>query len=625
MASNIPNAPVGLDGRDKMLVSLQDDLDNVLNLLDHDPSHLQLDDIKNLLATVRGFVEPGSLRDELIIGLQSDLDDVLTLFDHDPSHLQLDEVKDLLARVHGFFDPRPQRWIGRPLPEELMDIILSFCSSDTLKSSRLASNTLHRIATPYLFNSVHIALIEDVLNNFIKIAAHAQLSKHVKHLVFHCQYPKPFEHLEEWERHIDLRPRPPGSPDVYNPFPPGSVATHTWSVAPKHAKCPVELQEHYKHYMAANQNFSDVLRWHSAMQDPETDVVAYPMHYACDGFYKAVTRLSNLETAELDFDDYQLHGDHPFWKSIQKKILMTPSQWTACAPYNQDECGDTVIQLPMLLGALGDAAGKNMLKSLKMRTDEYQFWTQDHLWHGRSMNNPQFNALLATLPEYRANFDVMSSALVSLSHLDIDVVYALEMENNFIADRTAEFLHKAVNLDRLQLRFRDIMKRGFRRGDPRCDLLERLQDITLPRLKELHHETLTSERSLVGFLKCFAPTLRSIKIQLSGLRPDSGSWESVIAQFPRILNLETVSLIKLYDKGTGQVDPRGPTRMLFVDREEIHYTRALHDFMTGKAEHVMPLDIDDFYEVHESECSCRTGTPFSTLTYFDPLYYYSDS
>ncbi|GME43098.1 hypothetical protein GTA08_BOTSDO04490 [Neofusicoccum parvum] len=563
---------------------------------------------------------------EQLASLQDDVDTALSLLHHDPPRVQLEDMKALLARVRDFLRFKPLN--ARPLsslPEELIDRILSFCDRGTLKSARVVCRALSRMATPRLFGTVHIALIQDVLENFLEIANHPELSQYVKHLVFHGQIPRAFRSQKDWERYIDLRPYPDiglplGLTHDDNPFPPGSAAARTWSKTPKHNKNPTELREHYKNYKAVCHTVSDVMRWlHAQNNGRRPDVAANrcnPMRHVCADFHKAIAKLPNLETTALTCHNFN-DDEHPFWKAMQRNILMTPSQWKRYyPPDNSPICYDQpdyhmegVVQLSMLLKALGDARGKNKLRSLNIATERDPFWIQEHLWDPADLWDQDFVEDLPRNAAYLGLFHSMSETFAPLTSLEMDVQYQLGVNHDLIANRTSEFLHRATNLERLKLCFMEDNWEGREEDQERCDLLARLHDISWPRLKELRIETITTASAFLAFLRRVAPSLRALHLYHVSLVHGSALWEDVIAQLPQLLTLDDVSLDSLWDSkpkaaSASATDADSTAsddfgRYLLEDAWdsdlEDDQVRALHKFITRETESMPSLDANEFY------------------------------
>lgn len=584
--------------------------------------------------------------DELT-SIQCRLDDTLDLLDRDPAQLQIDDLKGLLTRVRDYLGSSSHNTRLLPtLPEELTDHILSFCDCDTLKAARLVCTSLSRIASPKLFESVHIALAKDILENFLKTASHPNLSQHVKHIVFHGQIPRAFNSQRDWEKHIDLRPYPakglPLPPGMFrddNPFPAGTAAAKAWRETPKHTKNSSELLGHYNAYKSFCHTFSDAIRWlHADKNGRRPDVAANrcnPMRHICEDFPKAIAKLPNLETVELTCHNFDDDG-HPFWKAIQKKILMTPSQWKRYYPpgssrliYDQvDYHMEGVVQLSMLLKALGDASGKNKLRSLSIAAERDPFWIQEHLWDPADLHDPNFADSLAHDQSYTSLFKTMATSMSTLTNLDLDISYRLSGNHSLIADRLSQFLRAAPNLERLRLDFMEGDWEGREEGTERCDLLARLQDIEWPRLKSLRLEVITASNTFLGFLKRVAPTLRSLDLYHVSLVHGSGYWEEVIAQLPRILELDAVKLDSLWDSkfqypryedenGSMLGDEFG--RYLLENagwnEEPDCYIRALQEFITRKNTRMPALDEEDFWEEHQcSECGVLDERDWSSVS-----------
>jgi len=95
---------------------------------------------------------------------------------------------------------------NRDLPEELVVSIFSYSGFYTLKNARLACKAFARIGVPFVFSTVHTALLRKSLDKLVKIASSEHLRTHVTKLVFHGQVPWNFICQEHWEALVDMRP-----------------------------------------------------------------------------------------------------------------------------------------------------------------------------------------------------------------------------------------------------------------------------------------------------------------------------------------------------------------------------------------------------------------------------------
>ena len=86
------------------------------------------------------------------------------------------------------------------LPDELLDLLLSYCEHPSQKHLRLVNHRISNITTPYVFEHVYIGLFAESLYKLGSIAR-SRLAYHVKKFTLYIDA-LPHWSQSEWEEHM---------------------------------------------------------------------------------------------------------------------------------------------------------------------------------------------------------------------------------------------------------------------------------------------------------------------------------------------------------------------------------------------------------------------------------------
>ncbi|KAK4635786.1 hypothetical protein CLAFUW4_00144 [Fulvia fulva] len=92
------------------------------------------------------------------------------------------------------------------LPIELLVEIADFCDHPSQKALRVVSKDFRHVATPFVFEQVYLAMLQEPLANFESIAGSNHLAKHVKKVTFFCDIMTDFDCIEKYAMSLELKP-----------------------------------------------------------------------------------------------------------------------------------------------------------------------------------------------------------------------------------------------------------------------------------------------------------------------------------------------------------------------------------------------------------------------------------
>lgn len=92
------------------------------------------------------------------------------------------------------------------LPEEMIDVIISFTDRETQQQLRLCSKQFDRLTTPRYFRKFRFRLSQLSLDGLISIARHPEIAKYVQDLEFNSHQLLWFFDLDSFLRKLDLQP-----------------------------------------------------------------------------------------------------------------------------------------------------------------------------------------------------------------------------------------------------------------------------------------------------------------------------------------------------------------------------------------------------------------------------------
>jgi len=387
------------------------------------------------------------------------------------------------------------------LPPELWVTILSQCDAPTLKAVRLSDKRLSNLAALFLYAKLGIGLFSHSLEKLQGISGHERLRYLVKEITFRDVYLVPYPSIEQYKRDAcRIRPHSKRS-GLLNTKDEWSSETYNFSQD--------EIKYHYGKYQ---QHLHDHESWRRNTDDLS--------------FQECISKLDCLEVANFSYY-YTSHSiSLPILPSLRSETLVMEetSDWH---PEQGDERGDRVLSL--LLEGLSMRARRVQsthasLQELNLRIDGKEFWR----------------------PEVSSNrIARMQPVFCNLQKLDC-TIYGEHMKPEVVSADMAQLLGDAKHVRSLILRI-DTNK-TLRDSEISRDSLEFFPSSQMwPTLNDLTLSLHTTENSLLQVLINHSRSLKNLTLSRCRLIRGGGSWRSLIARLPEVLDLETVRLKQLYD------------------------------------------------------------------------------
>ncbi|EKG14153.1 Chromatin modification-related protein EAF7 [Macrophomina phaseolina MS6] len=167
------------------------------------------------------------------------------------------------------------------LPEEMIDLIISFADHGTQQQLRLCSKQFCRLATPRYFRQFRIRLSQLSLDGLIMIANHPVFSKYVQILEYNIEQLLWFFDFNHFLQGLHLQPNQPWYP------PPGlkHIPTQSFTLA--------DLHQIYTHYASERDISAHYL---SLLLSSPADLPANPLRHTYTHLPRALALLPNLHT-----------------------------------------------------------------------------------------------------------------------------------------------------------------------------------------------------------------------------------------------------------------------------------------------------------------------------------------
>ncbi|KAL1650054.1 hypothetical protein SLS58_001432 [Diplodia intermedia] len=221
------------------------------------------------------------------------------------------------------------------LPEEMIDVIISFTDHETQQQLRLCCRQFNRLTTPRYFRNFRFRLSQLSLDGLISIASHQAVAKYVQDLEFNSHQLLWFFNFDHFLRELHLQPGQPWRP------PPGLKHIPTQDFTRP------QLHQIYTAYTSERDTPADYIDCVLARADPSNPLLphTYP------SLPRALASLPNLHTITATFG--MEHQQHPpayahTWRGL------------AFAKPDPDPPGDRdnqkAVDSSCLLHALGHAA-----------------------------------------------------------------------------------------------------------------------------------------------------------------------------------------------------------------------------------------------------------------------------
>lgn len=450
------------------------------------------------------------------------------------------------------------------LPDELLDLILTYCDHASLKALRLVKHHLSSLATPFVFSHFYLApcIFDDSLAKLdALIRSPRKLASHIKHLTFLADI------LPPWDRHkFEARAARNLSQDGSND----------------------------KSLAAAWKAFD-------ALRTRQTDWF-YDNTTALHLFAELVSSLPNLTSASSGIA-VPFHGSTarwPVWSRLKAHMLISPDDWIF--DHDSDYLGNDNRMLQSARATL------NMLEAIGFRAS-FAGTTQVQSLRVHCMNNGRWKALLAGYtaddlslsfsPQLESRFQTLSATFAHLAVLDLDIPhpvretsrdlsYAEQDELLSLAGReVASLLSHARGLRSLRLAYDSESVTLWEPGEESLHPLFPLlggATIPWPKIERLNLSVNMPHTLLLSFLALLAPTLRGLELR------DMCVYDAQVlfAELPNVLKLESIYVECLWTKiniryANAHLPPTACIICEGLDADE-PYERGLKAYLLGKAD-----------------------------------------
>ncbi|KAL1621221.1 hypothetical protein SLS54_005716 [Diplodia seriata] len=545
------------------------------------------------------------------------------------------------------------------LPEEMIDVIISFTDHETQQQLRLCCRQFNRLTTPRYFRNFRFRLSQLSLDGLISIASHQAIAKYVQDLEFNSHQLLWFFNFDHFLRELRLQPADYIDCVLSRADPSNPLLPHTYPSLPR-----------------------------------------------------ALASLPNLHTITATFG--MEHQQHPpaythTWRGL------------AFAKPDPDPPGDRdnqkAVDSSCLLHALGQAATAFRIKPLPLplRTLNlpvigpgifgpialHRLWNIDGPYRSRSStttnandnrriplaapsvnngnNNPAtttitfFNISAAAAADddgthydesvYGAHFRTLVAAVAGLTRLDLHLNWCSGGRPRGLMAGLAAFLGSAGGLEELALVVESGWGAGvtgtwrrrlapdperWRERDPLLALLGRgggggggggegeegdgegegeegegerdveVVGVRWPRLRKLTLEVTTTQDGLLGLLGRVAGTLRSLTLCNVRFMPRMGEWGGALREMREMLELDRLEVGWLVHELTGYYAILAPrdVGILGVDEDGAqrryrmtyrHYETQVVDYVLKKSHSKPELNQGRFFKEHPEYCDWCEG------------------
>ncbi|KAF2135638.1 uncharacterized protein K452DRAFT_172250 [Aplosporella prunicola CBS 121167] len=443
-------------------------------------------------------------------------------------------------------------------------------------------------------------MLQDSLERMINIALDKTLSQYVETLVFRPRELRAPGSFKEWKGKIE---RFVGNDPLLLAGSPHGTLQSPYSTS----MSDQELRELYDLYKADREAPMQFLDCYLGR---ERESKSNPMVLLGSWFDLAIENLHQLKTFEAIPDP-----DDCVWRGIQ---FLSSYPWTALDSEAQ-------AHLACILVALGRSSTKP--RSMVFNTIGGAFWGEENLeflWGEIPLSEQKLfisdtrSGQIETSP-YCAQIWWMKQAFTNITDLE----FSVECDENLfhgIVRPLADCLRAAGNLERLVFACKADSASTLER--PEWDILSQLEEVQWPRLRHLHMELLTTEKSLTRLLSHIAPTLRYLSLAYVQILPYQGKWERIFNHMANVLSLDEVCLVQLKDYEASRRE-ESDFRTLFnlkdlqysLNEEESdeqkgskadaygHYEREVYDYILKKVDVIPTFDQESFYVKHLKDCA----------------------
>ncbi|EOA85709.1 uncharacterized protein SETTUDRAFT_111377 [Exserohilum turcica Et28A] len=491
------------------------------------------------------------------------------------------------------------------LPDKLWITIIGFACVSAWKQLRLSCRDMKRLATPFLFQTVHFELTGEGYTSLLKIACNPVLAPYVQTIILRRRVAlRNFDKFYEWERSICL-PKSPSNRSMRKKCDRGLLSHSEWKSFPQGRRRFLH-QQYMKDCKAIAEQLQsipdrslllamdDVQQKFSSPREATLLALAgsTPLY-----LHQAFAKFINL----LDFRHEAVHADKA-WVYQWRHLRFRPFADTRGGRNDDMEA----FQLSIALRALGWASPSlPKLDILKFYASGIAFWTPArlyHLWTDAKHDTirlcreefmdeveadqwAQFDLerRKIQLSPYLTQLSIMALPFTTLTELDCSVSEEFMMSAHAARTCLVRFLCYAKNLQRARIKFVN----GA--GDA-TKLLTSLTEIRpWPAITQITLEMCVETETLLRFLSTHTSTLRILSLSQVTTTKD---WESTLHAIRQSIHLEMLTLSKLKDSAY-QEERRpweqrilfDPDSMVWRGRKEdydVYYGTAIRQILGGK-------------------------------------------
>ncbi|KAI6897758.1 hypothetical protein KC318_g9925 [Hortaea werneckii] len=474
------------------------------------------------------------------------------------------------------------------LPPELIELIIQQCDFASLKHLRLVAKPFEHIATPLVFRDFYAAFFAYSLDN-IGHVANSRVREHVKSLTIYTDF-LPDWVQDEWRDEVDYRPGFPLWAATRKKEMMADCFAYHLTIAEIDAslqgaevsfcqKCLGHIEGLGNEYGEkfpprpdlTTERLDEAWTRYCRLKDEQWYGLTEDVHGIM--LKEHLSRLPNLESVAVKpaTAPEEEIKNLPVWKSLAKKILVSPKSWMQIAGPGLHDVfdGESVYNpeflsspLQWALEAVGHRAQFSGTKQVKRLDLVHNDLTplkeviRAAAEASCNSNNPLAQGV---------RFQTVVEAFSHVQDLSFQFPHAGEGEEVYgrqFRDEASEFLHAAKNLEILKIRYpddelgdRSTTRRQIDLSGHFADLESNLDAFQWPHLTSLSLSTNVKADPFLSFLAAHSTTLRSLTL----FEMDLGDVRKVLSAVPSVLpGLTDVHVEGVFDLRQGAPGPEDP-------------------------------------------------------------------
>lgn len=506
------------------------------------------------------------------------------------------------------------------LPTELLEMICDDCDFADLKSLRQSCKSFLDVTTPRIFSHFHMGFFLTHLEHLMDLSTTPHIAAHVKHFTFVGDILPAFESEDEYESLIDLRgswstfqasyfrrhnvPVTESSDAILNQAlmeaACGGNDIRTRALAeygklPRHLLTPDDVTYHYGIYLSYREQ-------QSAWGEAEDNI-----------FIQAFSKLPNL--IAVSNDRYGFVGSNllPPWRTLRREILVGPDDWMVKHAQEAEEMEgqlrhftENELEKPIhmrhatcLLNGLNYRSqhmpldGTDIKELVLSNIGSQPFLEDKAHWDRRGRRDSPTSISTMSGFEHLTSLELV----VNYQFWDLGPPSLIARTNQLLAEVQSMF-QAAIKVENFKLTMLDEDEDwGAEEWDnEEHDIMARLTAPVWPCLKNLRITCSTTERQWKRLLSKNAGTLKGLGLVDCRVMPE-GTWESLIRELPKMLNLDEV-----YLEGLRDCEREGGLEAYFeagldVGPDADTHDKAVRDWILGNRQGEVPsLEPVEFHD-----------------------------